>query len=258
MLYPDTYAGAWAGYPDPMDFRAHQVIDIYADANAYVTGSSWVSVPRPAARGNTGDTWWTNGQENAYERAVASHGRSQGQWDIWQAVFGPQGKDGYPAPIWDKRTGTVDHTVAAYWKKHFDLSSIVAADWTRLGPKIAGRLHVYVGTEDTYFLNNGVAYFEQRTNALTAPAPDFQFIYGVSQPHGWTPVTDQQLLTTMADFIARHAPQGTDVSGWRGREQPPQLMLTRGRQVVDEGVDAILPSADASLASAAKRSPAAA
>jgi hypothetical protein len=255
LLYPDTYAGAWAGFPDSMDFRAHQVIDIYADANAYVTGSSWVPVPRPAARGNSGDTLWTNGQENAYERAVASRGRSQGQWDIWQAVFGPQGKDGYPAPIWDKRTGAIDHTVAAYWKKHFDLSSIVATNWTKLGPKIAGRLHVYVGTEDTYFLNDGVAYFEQRTNALTSPKPHFQFIYGVSQPHGWTPVTDQQLLTTMADFIARHAPQGTDVSGWRGQEQPPQLMLTHGRQVVDEGVDAILPNDDASHALAAKNLP---
>jgi hypothetical protein len=255
VLYPDTYAGAWAGFPDSMDFRAHQVIDIYADANAYVTGSSWVPVPRPAARGQSGDTLWTNGQENAYERAVASRGRSQGQWDVWQAVFGPQGEDGYPAPIWDKRTGAIDHTVAAYWKKHFDLSSIVATDWARLGPKIAGRLHVYVGTEDTYFLNDGVSYFEQRTNTLTSPKPDFQFIYGVSQPHGWTPFTDQQLLTTMADFIARHAPQGTDVSGWRGREQPPQLMLTPGRQVVDEGVDATLPADDAAPALAAKSSP---
>jgi hypothetical protein len=79
-----------------------------------------------------------------------------------------------------------DERQAAYWKKHFDLSSIVATNWTRLGPKIAGRLRVYVGTEDTYFLNDGVTYFEQRTDALTSTKPHFQFIYGVSQPHGWT------------------------------------------------------------------------
>jgi hypothetical protein len=54
-------------------------------------------------------------------------------------------------------------------------------------------LHVHVGTDDAYFLNDGVTYFEQRTGALTSPRPDFQFIYGVSQPHGWAPVTDRQL-----------------------------------------------------------------
>jgi putative esterase len=240
VFYPDSYAGAWAGYPDPLDYRAHQVINIYDDPNAYFTGHSWENMPRPAAREKSGDTTWTNGQENSYERAAASKGRSQGQWDIWQAVFGPQGADGYPAPIWDKQSGVIDHAVAAYWQQHLELSSVVTARWQALGPKIAGRLHVYVGTEDTFFLNDGVEFFEQKTNALTSPAPGFQFIYGVGQPHGWSPVTTQELLTTMADFIARHAPSGTDVSGWRGGEQPPQVMLTPGRQIVDEGVDSIL------------------
>ncbi|QUQ63952.1 alpha/beta hydrolase-fold protein [Kutzneria sp. CA-103260] len=233
VLYPDLYAGAWAGYPDPLDFRAHQLVNVYSDANAYVIDNPWEVVPRPSARHNTGDTWWTMAQENAYERACASRGRSQGQWDIWQAVFGPQGKDGYPSPIWDKRTGAVDHAVAAYWQAHSELSTIVTARWATLGPKIAGRLHVYVGTEDTYFLNNGVQLFEQKTDQLTSPKPDFQFIYGVGQPHGWQPVSDQEIFTTMADFLARLAPGGTDTSGWRGHEQPPALMLKPGRQVVD-------------------------
>lgn len=240
VFYPDSYAGAWVGYPDPLDFRAHQVINIYSDSNAYFTENPWESMPRPAARERSGDTTWTNGQENSYERAVASRGRSQGQWDIWQAVFGPRGADGYPAPIWDKETGVIDHDVAAYWQQHMELSSVVTAQWPTLGPKIAGRMHIYVGTEDTYFLNDSVEFFEQKTSALTSPAPDFQFIYGVGQPHGYSPVSTQDLLTTMADFIARHAPSGTDVSGWRGSEQPPAVMLTPGRQVVDAGVDSIL------------------
>lgn len=242
VFYPDSYAGAWAGYPDPLDFRAHQVINIYTDSNAYFTENPWESMPRPAAREKSGDTTWTNGQENSYERAAASMGRSQGQWDIWQAVFGPRGEDGYPAPIWDKETGVIDHAVAAYWQQHLELSSVVTSRWGTLGPKIAGRMTIYVGTEDTFFLNDGVEFFEQKTNALTSPAPDFQFMYGVGQPHGWSPVSTQDLLTTMADFIARHAPSGTDVSGWRGSEQPPAVMLTRGRQIVDEGVDSILQS----------------
>ena len=236
VLYPDVYAGAWAGYPDPLDFRAHQLVDLYSDANAYVIDNPWEVVPRPSARRNTGDTWWTMAQENAYERACASRGRSQGQWDIWQAVFGPQGKDGYPSPIWDKRTGAVDHGVAAYWQAHSELSTIVTANWPTLGPKIAGRLHVFVGTEDTYFLNNGVQLFEQKTGQLTSPKTGFQFIYGAGQRHGWQPVSDQEIFTTMADFLARRAPSGTDTGGWRGHEQPPAVMLKPGRQVVDPGV----------------------
>lgn len=233
VLNPDGWAGAWAGYPDALDFRAHQVVDVYEDDNAYTTDSSWVSVPRPAARAVTGDTLFTMGQENAYEAAVASRTRSQGQWDVWTAVFGPQGDDGYPAPIWDKATGAIDHDVAAAWKT-FDLSALTVARWAELAPKIAGRLHVWVGSEDTYFLNVGVSLFEQATSALTPPT-GFQFVYGLSQPHGWSPVTPAELFTTMAAFVADHAPAGTDTSAWRGAEQPPAVLQVPGRSVVDPG-----------------------
>ena len=109
----------------------------------------WERIPRPAARQTTGDSRWTVAQENHYELAAGTRSRSQGQWDIWAAVFGPQGRDGYPAPIWDKQSGVIDRSVAAYWKTHFDLASIVTSNWTTLGPKLAGRMHFFVGSEDT-------------------------------------------------------------------------------------------------------------
>ena len=236
VKYPDLYAGSWSGYPDPLDFHAHQVIDVYTDANAYFVEESWEQIPRPAARQTTGDSQWTTAQENHYELAAGGSGRSQGQWDVWAAVFGPQGRDGYPAPIWDKESGVIDHDVAAYWRTHFDLASIVTSNWTTLGPKLAGRMHIYVGSEDTYFLNNGVELFEQATGTLDSPSADFQFIYGFGQPHDWYPVSVPDIFTTMADFIARHAPAGTDTSGWRGTQQPPALMLRPGRQIVDGGM----------------------
>jgi hypothetical protein len=232
LLYPDVFGGAWSGYPDSLDFRAHQVINVYDDENAYYHQSTWHQVPRPSARAESGDTIWTNGQENHFEGAVGTRARSQGQWDIWAAVFGPQGRDGYPADIWNKATGQIDHTVAEAWRA-FDLSEQVAQRWSTIGQDVAGRLCVYVGTEDTYFLNGGVRFFEQTVASLPGPAPDFQFIYGTAQPHGWSPVSTTEMLTTMADFIAKHAPAGTDVSGWRGSEDPPAVMLTRGRQVLD-------------------------
>jgi Putative esterase len=236
VKYPGLFAGSWSGFPDSLDFRAHQVIDVYSDANAYVTEDPWERIPRPAARKTTGDSQWMVAQENYYELAVGNRGRSQGQWDIWAAVFGPQGRDGYPAPIWDKQSGVIDHDVAAHWKTHFDLTSIVTSNWATLGPRLAGRMHFYVGSEDTFFLNNAVGLFEQATGTLDCPPARFQFIYGFGQPHDWYPVSMPEMFTTMADFIARHAPTGTDTSGWRGAQQPPALMLTPGRQIVDGGI----------------------
>ena len=60
-----------------------------------------------------------------YEAALGDHGRSGEQFDIWQAVYGPVGADGYPKPIFDKETGAIDHQTAAYWHDHFDLDAIL-------------------------------------------------------------------------------------------------------------------------------------
>ena len=236
VKYPDLWAGSWSGYPDALDFHGHQVIDVYNDPNAYFVENPWERVPRPAARQTTGDSQWTIEQENHYELAAGSHGRSQGQWDVWAAVFGPQARDGYPAPIWDKQSGVINHTVAAYWREHFDLSAILTSTWATLGPQLTGRMHFYVGSEDTYFLNDGVALFERATNDLHSPPTQFQFIYGFEQPHDWYPASVPDIFTTMADFIAGHAPTGTDVTGWRGTQQPPALMLVPGRQILDGGM----------------------
>jgi hypothetical protein len=93
---------------------------------------------------------------NWIERALGSKGRSAGQYDIWQAVYSPQGSDGYPAPIFDKLTGAIDKGVAAYWREHYDLRHIMQRDWATLGPQLKGKLHLYVGDMDTFYLNNAV------------------------------------------------------------------------------------------------------
>ena len=93
-----------------------------------------------------------------------------------------------------------------------------------------------MGGQRGHLLDNGVTLFEQATSALTPPT-GFQFVYGLSQPHGWTPVTTAELFTTMAAFVADHAPAGTDTSAWRGAEQPPAVLQVPGRSVVDPGVE---------------------
>jgi hypothetical protein len=195
IFYPGLYVGAWVRAPDSVDFRSHQLVNVYEDANAYFNQSEWVDVPRPASRTVPGDTRWTMEEENHFELALGTHGRSGwGQWDIWQAVFGPQGPDGYPAPIWDKQTGEIDHTVAEAWKA-MDLRLYLEANWATVGPQVAGRIHVYQGDDDNFFLNNAVELLEQHLQATTDPAADAEFVYGHNQGHGWWPVTMPELLT---------------------------------------------------------------
>jgi hypothetical protein len=238
VLYPRLYSGAWVFYPDPLDFHFHQIVDVYDDANAYFTQHEWLDVLRPAARETSGDIDWAMVQENHWELALGTHGRSGlGQWDVWQAVYGPQGTDGYPASIWNKLDGTIDHSVARQWLP-MDMDHYLQANWATLGPLLSGRLFFFVGTADTFFLNNAVQLFQQNTAKLTNPKADFSFRYGLNQPHGWSPYTTAQLVTIMAHYMASHAPAGMSTSRWLSAaakapaghpKTPPVAVFARSR-----------------------------
>src|ERR1043166_5648582 len=161
MFYPDEFNGAWVACPDPIDFRAYTVIDLYADSNAYYIEGPFKRTPRPGLRDYLGKVSTTLEQMNHRELALGTRTRSGDQWDIWEAVYSPVGPDGYPARIFDKETGKIDHQVAAYWKEHFDLSYILRRDWKTLGPKLRGKLKLYVGEADNYYLNDAVYLAEE-------------------------------------------------------------------------------------------------
>ena len=161
MFYPDDFNGAWVACPDPIDFRAYTVVDLYADSNAYYIEGPFRRTPRPGKTDWLGHVSATLEQTNHRELALGSRGRSGDQWDIWQAVYSPAGDDGYPKPIWDKLTGEIDRSVAEHWREHYDLSHILRRDWAKaLGPKLRGKLHIYVGDMDNYYLNNAVYLVE--------------------------------------------------------------------------------------------------
>ncbi|MGA7857163.1 MAG: alpha/beta hydrolase-fold protein, partial [Terracidiphilus sp.] len=130
VFYPDHYNGAFAACPDPIDFHAFTNIDLYDDNNAFFLEGAHKRVAQPAMRDYLGHTLITTQEINQYELALGDHGRSGDQFDIWQAVFGPVGADGYPQPIFDPVTGVIDHNVAEYWRQHYDLESILEHDWT--------------------------------------------------------------------------------------------------------------------------------
>jgi hypothetical protein len=226
MFYPDDFNGAWAACPDPIDFRQYTVVDIYSDNNAYQSGGPWKFVPRPGHRDSLGHIQTTIAQMNRLEAVLGSRGRSGGQWDVWQSVYSPVAQDGYPKPIWDKSTGVIDHDVAAYWREHYDLGHILSREWAVLGPKINGKLHIYVGEADNYFLNNAVYLVESRIKELINPAPDIEVDYQPRAEHCWNGDHTQpnaysrlryaqMFIPRIMDQIRKRHPEGADTLSWR-------------------------------------------
>jgi len=227
MFYPDDFNGAWIACPDPIDFRAYTVVNIYQDTNAYYETARWKRTPRPGIRDWLGHVHATLEQMNHRELALGTHSRSGDQWDIWESVYSPVGPDGYPKRIWDKRTGTIDRSVADYWREHYDLSYILRRDWKTLGPKLRGKLHIYVGEADTYYLNDAVYLVEEFLKSAQDPPSDGEVDYGARAEHCWngdhTRPNAQSRLRYHQMFIPRiidrmrnsALPAGADTVSWR-------------------------------------------
>ncbi len=189
MFYPKDYNGAFVACPDPVDFHAYMAIDLYDQPNAFYLQGAQKQVEQPAMRNYLGQTLISMRDNVAYEAALGDHGRSGEQFDIWQAVYGPVGPDGYPAQIFDKQTGAIDHQVAAYWHDHYDLNAILQKKWDELGPLLQGKLHIYVGSADTYFLNDAVYLMQDFLDKTGTPghgvAYQGEVKYGDRAEHCW-------------------------------------------------------------------------
>ncbi|MFT4256508.1 MAG: alpha/beta hydrolase-fold protein [Pseudoxanthomonas sp.] len=213
IFHPAFYGGSFALCPDALDFRHHQVVNLYEDANAYWLDKGWVKVERVSARQPDGNIDVMMKDENWYELAVGDRSRSGGQWDIWEAAFGPVGADGYPQRIWDKRTGAIDHRVAAYWKEHFDLRHLLESQWATLGPQLHDKLHIYVGDADTYNLNMGVRAMDAFLEKARDPAFDGSVVFQPMAPHCWGP-PGKELWELIDAHVRKHAPADADPASW--------------------------------------------
>ncbi|MFC1562225.1 alpha/beta hydrolase-fold protein [candidate division KSB1 bacterium] len=214
VYYPDFYGGTWSFAPDPVDFRNVEGINIYEDENAYYKIHEWFTVPTPNSRvPATGETALTSQQRNYYELASGTKGRSGEQIDIWSAVFGSLGEDGYFKPLFDKKTGEIDPEAAQEWKENFDIRYYLETNWSTVGPKLVGKLHVFAGTMDNYYLNVGVTHLERFLESTTNPYYAGSVTYGAHGSHGWRPMSTDQLLRLMAQHILENSPSGAD-RGW--------------------------------------------
>jgi hypothetical protein len=196
VFYPDYFNGTWSFCPDSVDFRAFQLIDIYSDENAYVNVHGF---ERPSARDLDGDVRFTIRHECQMENVLGagdSWQMSGEQWGAWNAAYGPRGSDGRPVPLWDPRTGTMRGDLVEHWKR-YDLRLVLESNRATLGPKLRGRIKIWVGDADTYFLNNAVHLLDEFfTDAK--PAYDAAIEYGPGQGHCWWGRSERELMTEMA------------------------------------------------------------
>ena len=145
VAYPDFFGGCWSTSPDPVDFRAFQTSDLYADKNGYFYPDG---TPHPLAR-QRGTVVMTYPEMGRWER-VLGHGQ---QLDSFDAVFSPRGPDGRPLQVMDKLTGAINPQVAEQWKP-YDIRLVLQTNWPQLSPKLHGKIHVLMGDTDTFYLTH--------------------------------------------------------------------------------------------------------
>lgn len=228
VKYPEEYNGCFAACPDPIDFRAYCLTNIYEDENAYFYDSNHKQLEVPAHRDYLGHIQSTVKDENHLELVLGDKSRSGQQWDIWEATYSPQGQEGYPERLWDKRSGTINRDVAEYWKENYDLRHILERDWDKLGEKLRGKIHIYCGDMDNYYLNNAVYLMEDFLENTTDPYYEGEVLYGDRAEHCWN--GDPELPNHLSRLrynsmyvpkimkrIAESAPPGADLDSWRYR-----------------------------------------
>jgi Putative esterase len=218
IFHPDFFGGTWASCPDPVTFTDVEGVNAYKDDNAfYKVIGDFQRTPTVNSREVNGEIRQTAQQRYWMELVNGTHGRSgTGQQDIWQAVFGPIGSDGYFKPLVDSRTGAVDRSVAQYWKEHYDLLYYLQRNWPTVGPKLADKLHVYVGNMDSFFLERAVREMEAWMKTTEDPHYEGVFVYGDQKPHCWSgPGTSADRIREMAEYGLRKKPAGTTTPWWK-------------------------------------------
>jgi enterochelin esterase-like enzyme len=226
VFYPDQYNGSYAACPDPIDFHHYMTVDLYNHKNAYYAEGPFRNTLRPGHRDYLGHVNAMVRDMNYRELALGTKSRSGDQWDIWEAVYSPVGKDGYPTPVFDKKTGVINKSVVAHWKENFDLTHIIQRDWPKIGDKLKGKIHLYVGDMDNFYLNNAVYSAEDMLKKLSNPSCNCEVDYGDRAEHCWNgdhknPNYISRLryhrmfIPKWSEEVKQRAPQGADLKSWR-------------------------------------------
>ena len=226
VFYPDEFNGTWSSCPSPVDFRAYTSVNIYEDENAYYVDSKWMRTPRPGLRNFLGQISSTLEEIYRMEYVLGTKGRSGELRDGYVAAWSSVGENGYPQPVIDRLTGKIDRKVAEYMREHYDLRHILERDWKERGPKVKGKLHIYCGDMDNYYLPNAVYLLEEFLESTTKPYYLGEVDYGDRFEHCWSGDHEnpnsisrltyiQRFAPKMVEHMLESAPEGADTASWR-------------------------------------------
>jgi enterochelin esterase-like enzyme len=169
ISYPKIFGGTWSTSPDPSDFHDFTNADLYApNANLYRT-SDGTLIPIMRDHGKVVATLQQLAQ---IEQVLGPYG---GQLASFEWVFSPKSDSGAPQQMFNRVTGAVEPAVVAYWHDHYDLAHIVEANWPQLKADLRGRIHLIVGTADTFYLDGAAHKFEAVLSRLGAD-PHFTYL----------------------------------------------------------------------------------
>ncbi|KAK5276144.1 hypothetical protein LTR40_012004, partial [Exophiala xenobiotica] len=211
VFRPDLFGVCFSSYPDSLDFHRHQDIPLYTATNAYQRPNGTAIPSIRDFENGTEVVLATVAQENHWELTFGTSTRSSLQWDVWNAVFGAQGVNGYPLEPWNKVTGEIYPEAVEYWR-HMDLADYIVSNWDNdrnLRETLRERLFIYVGTWDDYYLNEGVMEFQKRIEAVGGPNWANITILP-ERPHGGNYQGREiwDFLELVYSWIEDHSPEG--------------------------------------------------
>jgi hypothetical protein len=123
------------------------------------------------------------------------------QLGSFEAVFSPRGPDGEPRKLWDRTTGAIDPTTAEAWKR-YDIDLTLRTHWKDIAPKLQGKIHVFTGDMDTFYLEGAVRLLRADMKSLGSDA-EIEIVPG---DHGsmMTPALRARLDSEMAAAFLAH------------------------------------------------------
>ena len=199
LYYPDDFNGVFSYSPDAIEFTNYQLINIYEDENAYTNEFGY---PRPVMRSVMGEPMLMLREFLQYENVLGSSNsyvNSGGQFSAHNALYSPKGKNGLPQAIFDPLTGDIDPEVAEYWKK-FDFKVYAEENWEELGPKVAGKIYVWMGDMDHFYLNPATRVFDDFLKSTENPKSDAVIEFSSMEGH-CSQYSNKKVLMQMAERL---------------------------------------------------------
>ncbi|MEE9463103.1 MAG: alpha/beta hydrolase-fold protein [Bacteroidales bacterium] len=199
IFYPDCFNGAFSYSPDAVEFENYQTINIYRDKNAFY--NEWGN-PRPVARDITGDPIILMQKFIQLENVQGSSNtylNSGQQIGAHTALYSPWGENGLPSPLFDPLTGEIDRDVAEYWKK-YDLKIYLKENWGDIGPRLQGKIWIWMGDMDHFLLNPATRALDEYLKSTSDPKSDAEIIFEPMQGH-CSKFSHREILEMIADKL---------------------------------------------------------